>query len=197
MAAHKKAQIIYVCGMPGSGKSLWVKRNIDKDKRVLIWDVNDEYEGLRITTRPQLVKALRGGVHKPLRVRYVPSAVTRVEFDYWAKAAFMLGNATIVAEETADVTHAGKAPDGWGMVIRRSRHQRLKVIGITQRPTESDKTTLGNASLIHCCKLRRHDDRVYMAKEMDVPVESVSKLQPLEWLEVDQYNHVETGKLTV
>ena len=96
------------------------------------------------------------------------------------------------------MTSPGKAPLGWGMVVRRGRdkERRLKVYGVTQRPSESDKTIMGNWTLIHCCLMTRFDDRAYMAKEMNIPREAIDSLQPLQWIEVDRSREVTTGQLT-
>ncbi|MBT3041991.1 MAG: hypothetical protein KME67_03945 [Candidatus Thiodiazotropha sp. (ex Codakia orbicularis)] len=193
--SNKQANIIVVCGGSGSGKSAWVKRQIARARRLLVWDVNDEYQGVRITTRRDLLAAVRGNKTKPFKIRYVPQAVTPEEFSFWCEVAFVAGNLTAVAEETADVTSPSKAPPGWGKVVRRGRHQRLIVYGITQRPAESDKTIIGNKTLIHCCMLKRAQDRAYMAKEMDVSVEEVANLKPLEWIEVTDSGQKTKGKL--
>ncbi|MEW8027427.1 MAG: hypothetical protein AB2766_12645 [Candidatus Thiodiazotropha endolucinida] len=194
--SNKQAYIVEVCGGAGSGKSAWVKRQIENERRVLIWDVNDEYQGVRVTNRRDLINAVKGNKTKTFRIRYVPPEVTQDEFSFWCDVAFIAGNLAAVAEETADVTSPGKAPPGWGKLVRRSRHQRVKVYGITQRPAESDKTIIGNATLIHCCMLKRAQDRVYMAKEMGVSFEEVNQLKPLEWIEVSDSGQKTKGKLT-
>ncbi|MCG7979594.1 MAG: ATP-binding protein [Candidatus Thiodiazotropha endolucinida] len=194
--SNKQANIIVVCGGSGSGKSAWVKKQIKNERRVLIWDVNDEYQGVRVTNRRDLINAVKGNKTKTFRIRYVPPVVTQDEFSFWCEVAFIAGNLAAVAEETADVTSPSKAPPGWGKVVRRGRHQRLKVYGITQRPAESDKTIIGNKTLIHCCMLKRAQDRAYMAKEMDVSVEEVADLKSLEWIEVSDSGQKTRGKLT-
>lgn len=193
--SNKQANIIVVCGGSGSGKSAWVKRQIKRARRLLVWDVNDEYEGVRVTSRRELLSAVRGNKTKSFNIRYVPPVVTSEEFSFWCEVAFVAGNLIAVAEETADVTSPSKAPPGWGKVVRRGRHQRLTVYGITQRPAESDKTIIGNATLIHCCMLKRAEDRKYMAREMGIEFGEVDSLQPLEWIEVTDSGQKKRGKL--
>ncbi|MCU7841828.1 MAG: hypothetical protein KZQ94_20940 [Candidatus Thiodiazotropha sp. (ex Troendleina suluensis)] len=193
--SNKQANIIVVCGGSGSGKSAWVKKQIARARRLLVWDVNDEYAGLRITNRRDLISAVKGNKTKSFKIRYVPSVVTAEEFSFFCDVAFIAGNLVVVAEETADVTSPSKAPPGWGKVVRRGRHQRLTVYGITQRPAESDKTIIGNATLIHCCMLKRAEDRKYMAREMGISIDEVDRLKPLEWVEVTDRGQKKTGKL--
>jgi len=175
----RAASIIVVCGSSGSGKSAWVKQRIAKARRVLVWDVDDEYEGFeRITAPAALIEALRSA--KAGRFAFVAPVKA---FDLWARAAFAWGNCTAVAEELAGVTTPGKAPPGWHQLVSRGRKRGIEVIGVTQRPSESDKTIMGNATLIHCGMLAREQDRAYMARELDVPLAQVNELEPLEWIE--------------
>ena len=81
------------------------------------------------------------------------------------------------------------------MVVRRGRHQSLTVYGITQRPAESDKTIIGNATLTHCCKLKRAPDRAYMAREMGCAPALLDALKPLEWIEADELGRIRRGKM--
>lgn len=185
----RAARIVVVCGSSGSGKSAWVKQQTRTDPRLIVWDPDDEYEGIRrITGRRALVATLQKATG-PARLRYVGPLS---DFDYWARCAFAWGNCTAVAEETADVTTPAKAPEGWGMLVRRGRKRGIAIYGVTQRPAESDKTIVGNATLIHVGRLARSQDRAYMAAELDAPRQRLDALQPLEWLERD----MATGQIT-
>lgn len=180
-----------IVGSAGSGKTAWLKQQIAAAPRLLVWDIEGQYtERTRtIRTRAELVKAIKTDG------RYSYQPATLADFDFWAKAAFMfvrLGaekgvKTAIVAEELADVTSPGKAPDGWGMLIRRCRKYGGDVYGITQRPAESDKTLFGNAMVLHVCGMQRANDRKYMALELDVPATEIASLNrgKLEYLHKD------------
>jgi len=179
----RKAEIITVCGSSGSGKSAWVKQQIAKDKRVIIWDTDDEYQSItnnRAATIPELTALMRqAGDKKPMCIRLVCDGAY---FNLWSAAVFAFGNCTAVAEELADVTTPSKAPAGWGQLVRRGRKRGIKIFAVTQRPSESDKTTIGNASAIHCGMLNRSADRKYMAAELDITEQELSALGELEYL---------------
>lgn len=181
------ANITLVTGQSGSGKTVYVKRRLEKCRRVIVWDVKGEYASepgfMRVETAGELARVLAAGQHA--RIAFVPRSMTL--FDHWCKCAYAWGDCAVVAEELADVTTPGKAPEGWGWVLRRGRERRLVVFGITQRPSESDKTILGNATTIHVCAMARADDRKYMARELDVPQAVVDGLNlgNLEWIEKD------------
>jgi hypothetical protein len=195
----KKAKITIVCGSSGSGKSGWVKKQIKGKKRVVIWDADDEYGSitkLRCTTIPEMTALMRkAGSDKPLCVRLVSQGTDF--FNLWSAAVFSFGNCIAVAEETADVTTPSKAPAGWGQLIRRGRKRGIEIFAVTQRPAESDKTAIGNASEIHCGMLNRANDRAYMARELDVTEEAINQLGELEYLHRDhKKKSIVKGKLT-
>lgn len=89
----------------------------------------------------------------------------------------------LVVEELADVTAPGKAPPEWGEIARKHRHHEGAVYALTQRPAESDKTILGNATVLHVGRLNMASDREYCARCLDVPLDQVDSLADLEFLE--------------
>lgn len=187
---HQKVEdgvITAVVGGTGSGKTWWLKENIKPFDRQIIWDIEGQYtEGTTpVYTKSELVRAIQ----KPnIKISYQPS--TLEDFNYWARCAFTfaqigadLGLKTcIVAEEIADVTSPAKAPQWWGMLLRRGRKYGAHIYGVTQRPPESDKTLFGLCGVIHCAALQRVDDRKYMAKELDIDVE---QLKALDWVKLE------------
>ena len=40
------AKIVVVCGGSGNGKSEWVKRQVKSLKKLVVWDVDEEYVDL-------------------------------------------------------------------------------------------------------------------------------------------------------
>ncbi len=181
---RQPARILLCCGSSGSGKSEHVKRLLAKTSRALVWDTEDEYSErgwTRVTTLRGLIDATRGVTRA--RVAYVARSA---RFGDWARVALAWGHCTAVAEEIASVTGPGKAPDGWGDLVRRGRKYTVRVIGITQRPAESDKTIVANATTIRCGALHRARDAAYMAAEMGIDAERITRLEPLEWLQLQR-----------
>ncbi|ELE8117811.1 DUF87 domain-containing protein [Vibrio fluvialis] len=180
-----------VFGASGSGKSYYVKQIVKGWKRALIWDPDDEYgevPGVQLARSPSQVLELMK--RKAVRIRYVPATIERklLEkcFDFISLAAFIWGNCLYVGEEIADVTTPSKAAGGWGTVLRRGRKRGVKVVGVSQRPAECDKTLFTQARYIRTGRLDGEGDKQRLAVSLGVPVEWVRRLGPLEFLTVDR-----------
>lgn len=197
-------RIVAVVGASGSGKTQWVKRQMKGATRQLIWDPQCQWgEGrVVVTTRAGLIKAIQ---KKEVSIAYQPRTLD--DFDFWCRCAFVFAQvgadygvqSVIVAEEIADVTHPGKAPPGWGTLVRRVRAFGGIVFAITQAPSESDKTVFRNAMEYHCCALSEEPDRKSMARRLDIPYEQVQSLNQgkLEYLHKYRLTgEIERGRLT-
>lgn len=180
--------ITVVIGSSGSGKTAWTGQRVSGSRRLLVWDAVGDFwprlPGVQcFSSRAQLVDAVlsagRGGAG-----RFVFMPQTLDVFGWWCAVALAWGRCSVVAEELADVTSPGKAPDGWGQLVRRGRHAHIDLYAITQRPAESDKTVMGNATGYHVGFLRRPGDRLYMSKELGLPVEVLDNMQPLDYVDV-------------
>lgn len=187
----RQACIELFCGSSGSGKSFKVKSKIAKAKRLIIFDPDDEYGELANIQTVKNAQALLALVKRnpkgPLRVRFVANGVAA--FDVWAKIAFAWGNCVAVAEEIAGVTSPGKAPAGWHTLVSRGRKRGITIYAVTQRPSESDKTILGNISRIWVGRMARAKDRKYMAAELDVHTDDITELKALDYLERDMLSN--------
>ncbi|MCE7642028.1 helicase HerA domain-containing protein [Vibrio fluvialis] len=180
-----------VFGASGSGKSYYVKQIVKGWKRALIWDPDDEYgeaPGVQLARSPSQVLELMK--RKAVRIRYVPATIDRklLEkcFDFISLAAFIWGNCLYVGEEIADVTTPSKAAGGWGVVLRRGRKRGVKVVGVSQRPAECDKTLFTQARHIRTGRLDGEGDMQRLATTLRVPLAWVQQLGPLEFLTVDR-----------
>lgn len=196
-----KAEHEYICGNSGTGKSSHIKLTIEKAKRVIVYDPDDEYSEqrgfIRVSKAADLASLLQQNANAPLKVAFVPTRTTVKAFEFFARAAFVWGNCVAVAEEIADVTSAGKAPPNWGTLIRRGRKYGIKILAVTQRPAEADKTILSNAAVIRCCALGRMADRKAIASEIDVNVDLIAKMKPLDFMVYKRADlSVRAGNLT-
>ena len=196
-AKQNNPHIVSVVGTSGHGKSTWLMLLLKPSRRMLVWDPKDEYARtdrsvVRITSLEELRATLLACPDKnPGRYAFVPYSMKC--FATWCECALDWGHADIVAEETADVTSPGKAPESWGKVIRRGGGVGLRVYGVTQRPSESDKTIFGNRTYVHCHALMRPGDRRYMANELGIDQSILDDLRGFDYIEVGKNGTIKRG----
>lgn len=166
-------------------------------RRLLVWDGAGDWHAhsCELIRSPQ--ELVERAKHARLeRLAYVPPKITPAHFELFCNIAWVwirMARGALVVEELADVTHPGKAPVAWGEIIRKGLRYGPVIYAITQRPSESDKTALGNASRVHCHRMQRAADCAYMAAELRVPALEVGQLRPFEWIERDAWGHVTRG----
>jgi hypothetical protein len=175
---------------------------------LLVWDAkNGEWAKKFKLTLARTLTELHGLIIANLktgarfRVAYV-GPISRDHFSIFCKLAWVWLRAKkkrwLVVEELADVTNPGKAPQFWGEILRKGRdpHQ-ANVIGLTQRPAESDSTIAGNCALIHSGFQSFPRDRKTISEYLDVPVAQVAALSECEWIERNmRTRELRTGKIT-
>ena len=199
----KDGVITAIVGASGSGKTAYLKQKIAKSERLIVWDIEGQYNDnmTRISEKMELIAAIK---QPKARISFVAKDIK--DFDFWAQCAFVfakqgaaIGKHTdIVAEELADVTNPAKAPNGWGMLVRRGRKYGANIYGITQRPAESDKTLFGNCMVLHVCALQKLNDKKMIAEELDIDLTEVKALvrENLDYIEKDMRNNkITKGRL--
>lgn len=193
VAADLELQIWGVVGASGTGKGLWIKRELKRlnPRRLVIWDFKKEYDGWgNITSslrevRAAMIKAGDG----PLRIRYLTQAAKQqdmqAEFQVLCELVYAWQHCVFLAEELANVTTPSWAPASWRKMTTSGRHEGIHIIGATQTPALVDKTFLGNCTLLHCCALREANHRKAIARSMDITEAEVASLVKLEYIEKD------------
>lgn len=139
---------------------------------------------VKVSTLTDLADQVRAFGRGNGHVIYTPDRLD--DFGAWSRVAFAMGiiaPCSVVAEELADVTTPGKAPDGWGNLVRQGLGYGINIYAVTQRPAESDKTVMGNWTYLHTHHMTRHRDRVRMAEEMDIDPAKIQALRKYQWIE--------------
>lgn len=195
-------RLFVVSGASRSGKTWWTTKQILRKRRVIVYDAEDQFSRLkgfvRITSHKELLKAVQAKGAK--KIAFVPSGDVKKAFDFWAGCAFFWvrykGAAEVVAEELADVSTPAKAPANWGSLIRRGLKRGANIYAISQRWSEADKTTVGNATDFICFRANG-DDVDYLARKTRVDKGVLDALLPLQYIKKDQLTGEVSAMMTM
>lgn len=194
-------RLTIVSGASRSGKTAWVRQQTKNARRVIVWDIEAQWCALpgyrKITTRSELFEAINTG--KAAKLAYVASAGDlKDEFNFWAACVMLWGRyrggCVAIAEELADVSTPSKAPQEWGILLRRGLKRGISIYAISQRWAEADKTAIGNASEFVVFRAAG-DDVQYMARKTRIPVAELEALQPLQYIRAAVTGEVKRGAL--
>lgn len=188
--AQNQANIGAIFGASGSGKSSLQKLELldVRPPRIAIWDPKREYSAFAkmVSDMDLLMKgALAGG---PFALLWQPLGgrdKMRRQFDAFCRIVNKAGNCWVVADEIADVTEPGWAPEGWEILTRQGRHAGITIRGLSQRPSDIDKSFYGNATHIAVFRMNAESDVDRMAKLLGVEKRVVIGLKQLDWIERD------------
>jgi len=207
MAVDRKAKIWAIMGQSGTGKGLWVKAELrrQKPKRILILDPQDEYgEFAEAVDAAGLARAvIQAGAAKPFKVRYVfPKDCTKEHFarifNLACKLCYSAGDCAFLVEELSNFTTASYGPPLWRRMCNSGRHEGVWVIGCSQFPAQVDKSFLSNATMVHCGWLGEEPHRKAIAQRMDVHPDMIKRLPDLHYLEWHREDRrVEAGDIDV
>lgn len=167
----------FIIGRSGCGKTSFANEQIAGRKRVLAWDPDSQFCELpgfqRCETLQHLYQMTKGNKGDS---RIAFQAINPNDFDIFCKIAFawnLENPCAVIAEELSDMVSQGKACLGWGILIRRGRKYGVDVFALTQRPAETDKTTLGNCTRMVIFAPNTELDAEYIVKKIGVPAAQI------------------------
>ena len=184
-----KREIEYAIGAPETGKSTYCRTGTAGAPRRLVWDPMREHTGdIEVRCARDLLDVIQAaGPTLRATIIYVPTVPLRSHFENFCIGAMSWGDCWVTVEELAGVSPPGRAPEWWGMVLRESRHYRLRVYANTQRPQEADKTIFGVFSKCAVFELPNARDRDYVERALGLSPQAraaLDKLRPHQYLEV-------------
>lgn len=196
-----KANIIAVLGASESGKSASVKLVLDKKPfpRLLIWDMMKEYGkyAQSVSDLNQVIDIMgKAGKNGPFQIAFncevEDKKKRQQQFHTFCGLANAAGSVACVVDELRFVTTPQFAPDRWSMITCTGRHAAMTVIGNSQRPAQIDKDFLANCTVIRTFRLGYPDDRMAVAKAMNISPDEIMALQQFEYLEYELKTHTLT-----
>lgn len=200
------------CGGTGSGKTSAVKKygNIKPTDQVVFWDPHEDYDDIqgRKVRRYNSFAKFAAAVAAGRRTRQgfkialtVPE--TRKNFLTFCEIVKRFGNGThakklhVVVEEVPNVTETvGKEHSVYGWLLKTGRKFGFVVHSVGQRVVEMSKTTLSQSRYKWVGMPDSNADAERMSKEIEVPVDDLKALLPLEYYyKKPGLNNVSRGKL--
>ena len=196
----RDGELTVAAGKSQSGKTHLTAKAVATEPRLLVWDAKGEFVKKFRCRHVADVYDLHAIATGARDGRFAcPWLVTPENFDRFCRLAWVWIRAcaadgrtvALVAEELADVTSPGKAPPAWGEILRKSLELGPHLYALTQRPAESDKTAIGNATIMRCHAMRRAKDRKSMALDMGIDQKLIDQLDfnKFQWIEYNDRTH--------
>jgi hypothetical protein len=191
-------KLVVISGTSRTGKTAKVRELLQNEKSVWAWDPEDQWAHepgfLRVTNRKQLADVMQSVTQN--KVAFVAGGDLSEGFDFFCQCAYFRGRyvvdaITIIAEELADVTTPAKAPQPWGLLVRRGLKRGISIYAISQRWSEADKTAFGNATEYYMFMLSSGDDVRYLERKTMIEKGLLETLEPLQFY----HYHTHTKKI--
>lgn len=193
--APPKAQVVGAFGARGTGKTAWLRQQLAREPCLAIWDYKHDPRMSDWGQGHDSIKGLIQSLKAPtFTTRYLVNRAAAVDeqFSWFCKAAFQRGCMAIFVDELPMVTANNRAPDAWKECVNVGREYRtrdskqikwLSVYATAQRPSECDKSFIGNLDVVHTGRLGFANDAQVMSKSLGAPAAEVMALPDLHFLE--------------
>lgn len=188
-----KALAIAAFGARGTGKTAWVKQQIDaaKPARLMVWDYKHDHALASVGKPfPSWSKFVAACKAPAFAARYLvhPDFDPHEQFEAFCQLAWREGNLCMFVDELGEVTKANKAPPAWRKCVNVGRSydngkKALAIIGANQRPAEVDKSFLANCDVIHTGRLGDVADAKRFAASWGIDPAELVNLPDLAWVE--------------
>lgn len=127
-------RVIVIFGQTGSGKTTLAKKIIERHRRVVIFDSQEEYEGFTVSSfdefRDYLTDMYREDFTIVCRYRH------EIDYQLTSEALPFIGNVLLVLEEAELYLTSWDRSNYLFPLISFGRHQRISLLAIGRRPSE-------------------------------------------------------------
>ena len=190
-----KALTIAAFGARGTGKTAWVKQEIQRQrtKRLLVWDYKHDPGlidlGTGFTSLSAMIEAARG---KAFKLRYLVDHTKDIQaqFELFCVLAWTLGDVWVFVDELPEVTKANRAPPAWKRLVNVGRQYQhggrvkwVAILGAGQRPAECDKTFIANCDVLHFGRLGDVAEAQKWARSLGIKPQELAQLPDLHYIE--------------
>jgi len=187
-----------VLGASESGKSYWSKRQVDNlgDELVLVWDPQHEWAGQDATdgikgahTFPgmaELCRWIQQNNPRERGARLVVQSARTADFAAFCKLAYTAQNCWAVVDEAHAWMRANELPEEARYLVQVSRHRRVSLLLVAQRPTGLAPDVRDNKARVVLFHMPGQASLAWVRGEFGKEAEeSVRKLPPRCYLDLD------------
>lgn len=189
-APYKKNAISLAVGRKGCGKSTLAKALMKGSKRLIVLDPQCEYDiGLQVNNFNQFTEAIQKyRFSEDVKIRYFPQDKkdSKFMFSLICDIVYDFADVTFVIEELGYFMSATSFPASFARLVMGSRHQRVNIIGVTQRATKIPRDLRSQADVIYTFQQIEPGDVKYISEFMDLKnvnrVRGLTNHNFIEWL---------------
>lgn len=164
-----------ILGKRGSGKTSYIRKKIFEEARVIVYDVNGDYDLPAYESISSLAKAINR--KSSYHVRYVPFEPLE-EISKFSKLVFARGDLLVVFDEVHLIAPTFSIDPDMANLFRRGRHRGIKVMFATQRPSGMNNLLTSQASEFVVFRLVNHRDVLYVKENLQIDPSLIRKLDP-------------------
>lgn len=184
----KTNKIDIVVGRRGCGKTTLAKNLIRSARRLIILDPMCEYNiGIRVNNFSQFAATvLRYRFNDDVKITYFPQDELDIHYIFKriCNVIYEFKNVTFVVEELGLYMGATSFPASFKRLVMGSRHQRVNIIGITQRATDIPRNLRSQADSVATFQQTEPGDIEYISKFMNAEkIKLISNLKVGHYLE--------------
>ena len=195
MTNEHRAEIVFVAGMTGTGKTQWTLQRLarPKRKRLMIWSPKEpidqygaRFGGQVVRTALDCHRVIKAAGRGPVCLVFWPTGVRKKDellFSMFCTIAMEARNMCVLVDELHTVTRPSWAPEGWSKLNLMGRGFGTSIYALSQRPASVDKDFFGNCSMYHSGRLGFEDDAKVMARLLGVPPADLLTLPDLHYIE--------------
>ena len=159
----------YLCGTEGCGKN-WQAEQICKDHtRLCVFDPMQNWTQAKTFIAGDLMELSKALKKKQFRIAFRPNIYgLKEQFDIFNKMVFAVGRMMLVEDEINMVTYAHHTPASMLNVTSRSRHRGIYMLAMSQRPAETGKSYISNATEVYAGNLSAATDLKILREKIGV-----------------------------
>lgn len=174
-------RVIGIFGKRGSGKSVWLSEFIWTQPRVLVYDVNADFNDL--PEKPDIVSlALAVRDEDSFHYRYVPTEPEK-DIEQFSRMCFLRGDVCVIFDEVHLTAPLHSINPKMAELFRRGRHRGIKIAFATQRPAAVNKMLTSQMNQVIMFKMVDNRDLLAAQQFLDIDSSVLKRLKPGERIE--------------